>query len=263
MAAAKSLWQHPAAPYAVIGGVLAGTALLLLLPGSMKTYGPPRSKPTYLPVGVVEPGVVLVLPQTAFPVGRPGLLSTPPIALGMGTMGGNVHVRVQRLEAPDRAVGTVVGIESFNDTPPFQTTVSRVSGEHVVTFDPKQAIGRSTFVQAPAPVAFGDQTAAWYSWRAAQGGYEPLFPQPTARDALEVMRFGGFSDLLLVRSAGPLRGDDLPISRPGAAPGSYALWRYDPQGWVPLSMEASEESVMRSIIGAPPLLYYYVRALRA
>ena len=60
----------------------------------------------------------------------------------MGTMGGDVHVRMQRVLAPDRAVGVVLAIESTDDFPPFETTLQRVSGEPTIEFDPRSAIRR-------------------------------------------------------------------------------------------------------------------------
>ena len=89
------------------------------------------------------PGTVLVVPQRALPTGfdgtRPNLLSTPPVPLTMGTMGGNVHVRMQRALAPDRVIGVVVAIESTSDVEPFRTTLIPIAGEPTIEFDPRSA----------------------------------------------------------------------------------------------------------------------------
>lgn len=118
-------------------GAAASAALLLVLASV-----PSRKATTPTPA---TPGAVLVMSQRALstgsdPGGRPALLSTPPVPLTMGTMGGNVHVRIQRLLSPDRAIGVVVGIESTSDVPPFKTAVLPVAGEPTIEFDPRPAV---------------------------------------------------------------------------------------------------------------------------
>jgi hypothetical protein len=46
---------------------------------------------------------------------------------------------MQRVLAPDRAIGVVLAIESTSDVEPFQTTIMPVSGEPTLEFDPRSA----------------------------------------------------------------------------------------------------------------------------
>lgn len=102
----------------------------------------PLAAPTPPPTPL-QPGSVVVVPMRALPTELGRLLSSPPVQLGIGTMGGNVHIAVRVVESAARASGVVVGIDSYNDTPPFNTSVSPVASRPTISFDPTTVIGMS------------------------------------------------------------------------------------------------------------------------
>lgn len=90
----------------------------------------------------LTPGTQLVLPIDALPTTRsmpPSLLSTPPIQITMGMQGGNVHVVVERIEAPNRVVATIVGVESTSDIGYQRPRLIPIQPGVAITFDPSRA----------------------------------------------------------------------------------------------------------------------------